>query len=399
MTHAELVPVLTAAARSVLLVLALRAFPVLAAFCVNEATPAVHRSLALVGYTVLAGVAIAWAGFGARDLVVTYALFAVVSVVPYLVAKTTRRRDLLFASAIAVFLLVPSVIASDARVMMLTLGWEFALSAHSFGVSAPRPRAFADYAFFVLVNPALAYSQRGTRIGPPALRARGLLRVLGGSSLMLVSETLPFASLLVVGEDPPGALRGVAGALMLARFYAAHAGLASIQIGLCRQLGLLLPEQYVSPFRASSPRDFWRRWNTWVGTWIATYVFRPFGEYARRRWDLQGRALSGVAVVVTFACLGALHDLCPSLLHREVRHWGLVWFTANGVLLIAWDAVARALARTGRLTFLRAVAPRAAFAVVAIAMVEAVPQSGPPRMTSPATSVGATAPARPPHPT
>jgi|CZKU01.1.fsa_nt_gi hypothetical protein len=373
MDRTEVLAQLHAAARVVLLVLVLRAFPVLVAFFAAEAARVAQRALAVAVYTLLAAVAVAYAGFGAIDLVATYAYFAAVVVVPYAVSVATSRRDVLFGAAFVVFMLAPALFGLRLRATMLCLGWEFMLAAYSYGVSAPARRSFAGYASFVFTNPALVYSHRGVSIGPPSLDRRGFVRVLEGGGRLFASELLPFVSSLLFGEEPPGALRALASLFVIARFYAAHTGLASIQIGLCRQLGLELPERYVKPYRAASPREFWRRWNTYVGLWIGTYVFRPLALYAGRRWRLRGRRLSVLSVLVSFACAGILHDLGPSLYHHELRHWGVLWFTANGIVLILWELVARTTAWSARHPVWSAIGPRALVLVIAIAMAGAIP--------------------------
>src|SRR5262249_49206419 len=86
-----------------------------------------------------------------------------------------------------------------------------------------------------------------------------------------------------------------------------HSGLASLQIGYMRCIGYRVPERYRLPFLATSPQDFWRRWNTWIGRWGYRYVFFPTCRGLAR--SSIGRNSLAVAAIATFVVIGLLHDL------------------------------------------------------------------------------------------
>ena len=44
-----------------------------------------------------------------------------------------------------------------------------------------------------------------------------------------------------------------------------------------KELGIELPENFRSPYLATSLRDFWRRWHITLSTWLRDYLFIPLG--------------------------------------------------------------------------------------------------------------------------
>jgi D-alanyl-lipoteichoic acid acyltransferase DltB (MBOAT superfamily) len=125
--------------------------------------------------------------------------------------------------------------------------------------------------------------------------------------------------------------------------YTAHSGVASIQIGCMRQLGYNIPERYRYPLFAHNPAEFWRRWNTYVGTWARSYVFVPLFSFLTRR---VGRRRKGagvcyaVAVVTTFSAVGLLHDAFATGARWTWKASITEWFFAIGCIVVAWERMA-----------------------------------------------------------
>jgi hypothetical protein len=168
--------------------------------------------------------------------------------------------------------LVPSVFVPEwQRAPVTLLAWEILLSGYSYCTyMSARERASdaRDRIFFVLVNPALVYADRGETVGPPSLSTSGLLRILVGFVQVASATALfePMIQRLQVSSPAHPLVWSVGsaalGAALFAQTYARHSGLASIQIGLTRQFGVRVPERYDWPILARNPLDFWRRWNT-----------------------------------------------------------------------------------------------------------------------------------------
>lgn len=104
--------------------------------------------------------------------------------------------------------------------------------------------------------------------------------------------------------------------------------------GSARMLGFQLVENFKSPYLASTPAEFWRRWHTSFSSWIHEYVYLP----------LRGVAPSASRrTLATFAALGL-----SGLWHGA--SWNFVlWGLWHALLLTghrAWSAFGRPLPRS-----------------------------------------------------
>jgi alginate O-acetyltransferase complex protein AlgI len=100
----------------------------------------------------------------------------------------------------------------------------------------------------------------------------------------------------------------------------------SIAIGLALLMGVHLTENFLSPYKATSPRDFWKRWHLTLSTWFRDYVFIPLGG---SRGSMPRRAL---VVIITFTLSGLWHGAGGNFILWGMFH-GLL-YTATS--LIPW---------------------------------------------------------------
>jgi hypothetical protein len=264
-------------------------------------------------------------------------------------SRLTRTQALLLVFGIYVFL--PGAVFPDmAMRTFLVAGCELALSAYSYCAETsrgtkPRPST-GDCLFFLFVNPTIVYTVRGHEADAPA-GGSGFFRAALGILVMFANVALlrPFVAQLRTASTPALSTGAVAligyAALRFSTVYAAHSGLASIQIGLTRQVGWVVPERYHLPFLAKSPIDFWRRWNSYLRVWLEAYVFLPL---ARRigRYKTYRHAGPTVAAGATLLASGLLHDAFVfagrhtlSSLRAQTE-----FFAAAAALLVAWRTVA-----------------------------------------------------------
>lgn len=329
--------------RMALSVIALRAFPFLVAFFVSAERPALRHLAALLGYSALLTLAVVYSGFHSVDLLIAYGYLCAVSTIPYFL-RLPYARITLFPFVFTILFVVPALLWRD-RTILLFIGWEVSLSVYSYQMDAPRSsRTLGNYWFFVLVNPTIAYPRRGTKVASAGVSWPGLARAAAGALSIGFPALLASArTSLATAEMSTAALVG-AGSLRAVEVYATHWGLASIQIGLFRQLGYAAPERYRQPYLASSPKDFWARWNTYYGSWIRFYVFEPFVRTMRRPYKDATRAsrmwIRAGAVLCSFFVIGVLHDLFTSLATHRASAATTLWFAANAVVLLVWETVA-----------------------------------------------------------
>jgi alginate O-acetyltransferase complex protein AlgI len=103
------------------------------------------------------------------------------------------------------------------------------------------------------------------------------------------------------------------------QLYNDFAAYTDIARGLGQVLGVPLPVNFDSPWRATSVSDFWRRWHISLSTWFRDYVYIPLG--GGRRGTLQ----VSMNLMVTMALCGAWHG----------ARWTFVaWGIYHGLLLV-----------------------------------------------------------------
>lgn len=91
-------------------------------------------------------------------------------------------------------------------------------------------------------------------------------------------------------------------------------------IAFGKLLGIDLPENFESPYRSLSFRDFWKRWNITLGIWLRDYIYIPLGgnRVPMSQW--------GVNIFLVFIVSAIWHDsTAPFIL------WGVI----HAILLVA----------------------------------------------------------------
>lgn len=336
---------LSAAFRVVIALLALRMFPTVIAFSAAPDCPAKDRAIAVAGYTGIAYLALRYAAFSTSSVLIAYAYLGTTCLIPYFTIRLLNSRIRLFFLSFGLFLFLPGIFQMPSGIALL-LGSEIAFSVYSYCIATRKqPTSLGDYLFFVLVNPVLVYSQRGVIAREVGLHSVGLLRVLRGSGALLTSGAIASLSIdFLPGPESVVARPLLRGVLRLGELYFAHTGLAALQIGLMQQLGRSVPERYLGPLRATSPKDFWRRWNTYITSWVRIYFFQPLALYLRRttRRSLASRVewIAPVAVLASFGFVGLFHDAYSALAAQHVQLVSTRWFLMNGMVLIACEIVA-----------------------------------------------------------
>jgi hypothetical protein len=140
--------------------------------------------------------------------------------------------------------------------------------------------------------------------------------------------------------------------------YISQSANVSLQIGLMRLLGYEVPECFNYPWLARSPMDFWRRWNRYLGVWCERYIYTPTALSVARKLRKRGTIPIASGIFAAFVAMGVLHDLAVYTRDATKVPFALTaLFVTHGVVLLAWELVARGLGSIG-LAFQRAVGAR-----------------------------------------
>ena len=120
------------------------------------------------------------------------------------------------------------------------------------------------------------------------------------------------------------------------QLYYDFSGYSDMAIGGALLFGIRLPVNFLSPYRATSIREFWRRWHITLSTWLRDYVFIPVGG------SRLGRLLTLRNLLLTFLVGGIWHGagwtfIIWGLLHGVAIVVHRVW-TDSGRALPSWLA-------------------------------------------------------------
>ena len=102
------------------------------------------------------------------------------------------------------------------------------------------------------------------------------------------------------------------------QIYCDFSAYTDIAIGSAILLGVRLPENFKTPYAATSPQDFWRRWHISLSTWLRDYLYIPLGG------SKNGKKRMIFALMMTMLLGGLWHGASWNFIL-----WGLV----HGILL------------------------------------------------------------------
>lgn len=159
------------------------------------------------------------------------------------------------------------------------------------------------------------------------LIVRGLVKkVLLADRLGAVVEPM-FANVQALNH----ASTWVAASLFAFQIYFDFSGYTDMGIGLGRLFGLKLSPNFLSPYQAASPSEFWRRWHVTLSTWLRDYLYIPLG--GNRCSVLR----QNINLLLTMVLGGLWHG----------ASWTFLWWGAyQGLLLIVHKWWSKNLATT-----------------------------------------------------
>jgi alginate O-acetyltransferase complex protein AlgI len=156
--------------------------------------------------------------------------------------------------------------------------------------------------------------------------------------------------------------------LFSVQIWADFSGYVDMGRGAARMCGIHLPENFLSPYLATYPSDFWRRWHITLSQWIRDYIYIPLG--GNRRSPLRNAANLTLTMFIsglwhganwTFVIWGLYHGALLSLQHLGSRLFrrGLPLWLAQplmlGCVVFGWY-IFRAPDLTSALTGIKSVA-------------------------------------------
>ncbi len=207
--------------------------------------------------------------------------------------------------------------------------------------AVPASGSLLDFAVYkslfpqLIAGPIVRYWDVAAQFVPHRIPAEqyvsGIRRfVVGLGKKVLIANTVAEAADRIFAL-PPATLGPAAAWLGLVcytlQIYFDFSGYSDMAIGLGRMLGFRFLENFDYPYRASSVREFWRRWHISLSTWFRDYLYIPLG--GNRGGNLRTGAnlmlvflLCGLwhGAAWTFVTWGAWHGLFLVLERTRVAH-------------------------------------------------------------------------------
>ncbi|MBU1863765.1 MAG: MBOAT family protein [Candidatus Omnitrophica bacterium] len=127
------------------------------------------------------------------------------------------------------------------------------------------------------------------------------------------------------------------------QIYFDFSGYSDMAIGLGKMLGLRIPINFNSPYKAVNISDFWRRWHISLSTWLRDYVYIPLGG----SYGSTGNTLINILIVLTIG--GLWHGAAWTFVLWGIYHALLI--IGYHVMKKNWDTLPSILQRAGTLFF------------------------------------------------
>lgn len=195
-------------------------------------------------------------------------------------------------------------------------------------------RSFADYTFFLTFFPPLLAGPvvRAKDMLPqikenpsatPAMISEGLFLIMTGLVKKVVIADYISGNFVDRIFDNPALYSGfenLMGAIgFTIQLYCDFSGYSDMAIGLALLMGYRFKDNFMAPFKAQSPTEFWRRWHISLSTWLRDYIYIPLGG------NRKGRARAYFNQFITMVIGGLWHG--ASWMY-------LSWGAYHGILLI-----------------------------------------------------------------
>ena len=130
-----------------------------------------------------------------------------------------------------------------------------------------------------------------------------------------------FSPYVAAGFDHPGTAAAAWTAVLAyaLQLYFDFSGYSDMAIGLARLLGVKMPENFNSPYKARSIADFWTRWHMTLSRFLRDYLYVPLGG------NRKGAVRTYVNVFVTMLLGGLWHGAAWTF---------VVWGALHGAYIV-----------------------------------------------------------------
>jgi alginate O-acetyltransferase complex protein AlgI len=168
-----------------------------------------------------------------------------------------------------------------------------------------------------------------------------LLFALGLAKKVLIADSVGPLVDAVYLQDAPGLLAAWSAAVGYSvQIYFDFSGYSDMAVGLGLLLGFHFPSNFLSPYRAHSITELWRRWHVSLSTWLRDYLYVPlggnrFGELKAQRNVAITMLLGGLwhGASWTYMLWGGWHALFLVAERRSGKRSPYGWLPMPGQVL------------------------------------------------------------------
>ncbi|MDD6203107.1 MAG: MBOAT family protein [Lachnospiraceae bacterium] len=174
---------------------------------------------------------------------------------------------------------------------------------------------------------------------------RGVQRILWGFfKVLVISERMAVIADTVFRhyEQYPGIYIIVAAVCFSFQLYTNFSGSMDIVLGISQTFGIMLPENFKTPFFSKNIQEFWRRWHITLGAWLKDYLFYPllrteFFMNLPKKWKERigkkpaKKITTFLALFILWFCVGLWHGgAWKYIFGSGLLHW---FYIVSGELL------------------------------------------------------------------
>lgn len=227
-----------------------------------------------------------------------------------------------------------------------------------------------------IVRPAELIPQFDARPDPRHVDATRAFALISGGlflKVVLASTCGPYVDQVFGNPELHSSLEVLIAIYAYAiQIFSDFAGYSTIAIGVALLLGFRFPDNFDSPYRATSLQDFWHRWHMTLSRWLRDYLYIPLGgnrggRSATYRNLMLTMLIGGLwhGASWTFVIWGGLHglglaferwrvDRLPVGVEQTARRSFVGWLITFNIVCLLWvffraSNVPKALEILGRL--------------------------------------------------
>ncbi len=191
-------------------------------------------------------------------------------------------------------------------------------------------RSIVDFAAYVtlfpqlIAGPIVRYREVADQLQARATTIERLasgvhLFVFGLAKKVLLADAAAWLAAPLLGVSQPTSVEAWVSALLFSvQIYFDFSGYSDMAVGLGRMFGFEFPQNFDSPYQASSFSDFWRRWHMTLSRWLRDNLYVPLGG------NRAGAGRTYVNLMLTMALGGLWHGADLNFLVWGLWHGGLL---------------------------------------------------------------------------